>query len=124
MPGTGTRGATIAPLELLDAIRRKGRSIVFATAGSEESRLLKYFGANANAGGPQATHLILLPDARKVEALEEFLHGTQQKIGFINREGVPAAEVHVKRFMIRHARLLGLNKQDVDALQQMLDSYL
>ena len=80
--------------------------------------------ANANAGGPNLTHLIFLPDARKVEALEEFLHGTQHKIGLIQRDGVPAAEIHVKRFMIRHARLLGLDFNDVAVLRQMLDSYL
>src|SRR2546423_12104441 len=42
------RGRERASQELLDAIRRKGRTIVFAQEGSEELRLLRYFDANAN----------------------------------------------------------------------------
>lgn len=124
MPEPPRRGSSLADPALLDAIRRHGRTVVFANEGSEEFRLLRYFNANANVGGPGLRHLILLPDARKIEALEEFLHGTQYRIGFVSREGVLAAEIHVKRFMIRHARLLGLARPDIDALEQMLGSYL
>ena len=117
------RGTSPATQELLDAIRRQGRVIAFAREGSEELRLLKYFNANANAGGEASRHLVFLPDVRKVEALEEFLHGTQNRIGLIDREGVLGAEIHVKQFMIRHAQLLGLKSDDVEALRQMLGPY-
>lgn len=109
-----------ATTELLDAIQRKGRTIVIAREGSEERRLLEWFNANANVGGETLRHIILLPDARKVEAEEEFLHGTQFAMGIVEREGLVFAETHVKRFMIRHARLLGISAKDVDILWRML----
>jgi hypothetical protein len=76
--------------------------------------------ANANAGGPRLTHLILRLDARKVEVLEEFLHGTQYRTGLIERETLVDAEIHVKRFMIRHSKLLGISPEDVCVIEQML----
>lgn len=59
------------------------------------------------------------PNAAKIQALEEFLHSTQNKLGFFERDQIPRpiAEVHVNDFMIRHARLLGLNDNDVQVLQ-------
>ena len=105
---------------LLNTIRRKGRTIVIVREGSEERRLLERFNANANVGGEKLTHIILLSDARKVEALEEFLHGTQFKLGIIQREGLVYAETHVKRFMIRHAKLLRISSKDLDILWRML----
>jgi len=105
---------------LLNAIRGKGRTIVIAREGSEERRLLEWFNANANVGGENLTHIILLADARKVEALEEFLHGTQFKLGIVQREGLVYAETHVKKFMIRHAKLLRIASKDVGILWRML----
>jgi hypothetical protein len=52
--------------------------------------------------------------------LEEFLHGTQQRIGLIERLGVDGAEQHVKQFMIRHQQLLSLSSDDVAVLKTML----
>jgi hypothetical protein len=49
-----------------------------------------------------------------------FLHGTQLKQGIIERLGIKGAESHVKDFMIRHAKLLGISSKDVDVLKDML----
>ncbi len=114
------RGIELASAELLEAARRKGRTIVIAKEGSEELRFLRYFGANANAGGERLTHIILLEDPRKIEVLEEFLHGTQMRIGIVDREGVLYAEIHVKRFMLRHRRLLGISEADAQVVRAML----
>jgi len=53
--------------------------------------------------------------------LEEFLHGTQQKLGIIDDIGRAASETHVKDFMIRHQQLLGLGAEDVMRLKILKD---
>lgn len=98
----------------------KGRTISYALPGSEELRYLDYMPANANVGGPKMTDILLRQDPTKVELLEEFLHGTQYRIGVIDRLGVQGAEIHVKEFMLRHLRLLGIPPEDAKILQQML----
>lgn len=114
------RGAELASAKLLEAVRRKGRSVVIAVDGSDEKRMLQCHKANANVGGESHRHVILQEDARKIEVLEEFLHGTQARIGLISgSDEVPDAEIHVKDFMLRHQKLLGLSPQDVDILKQM-----
>lgn len=93
---------------------------MIATNGSEEARLLECFQANANVGGEKLDHIILQQDARKIEALEEFLHGTQWRIGILTRRTVVEAEVHVKRFMVRHCKLLGISEEDAEIITAML----
>nr|WP_301335481.1 hypothetical protein [Methylobacterium fujisawaense] len=59
-------------------------------------------------------------NASKAAALEEFLHGTQARLGIVDRigdSGLGSAETHVKDFMIRHQKMLGLGKDDVDILK-------
>jgi len=114
------RGRELASAKLLEAIRKKKRVIVIATPGSEELRLLKFFNANANVGGEDLRHIILQEDARRIEVIEEFLHGVQMQIGFLDRHNDVDAEIHVKEFMIRHRRLLKLNDDDVRTLESML----
>ena len=75
--------------------------------------------ANANVGGEEMTHILLRQDPRKVEVLEEFLHGTQKRMGLIDRVGIDAAEDHVKYFMVRHQKLLGISPEDVEILIKM-----
>jgi len=99
------------------------RQVVFAEPGTDELRYLETMRANANVGGSSLTHVILRPDARKVEVLEEFLHGTQYRTGLFDRMTVLDAEVHVKRFMIRHSKLLGISAEDVRILEQMLGTF-
>src|SRR5207302_6678275 len=69
------RGKELATGDFLEAIRRKGRHITFASPGSEELRYLDWMKANANVGGGRLTLILLREDARKIEVLEEFLHG-------------------------------------------------
>lgn len=107
----------LASPEILEAMAAKGRTIVIATEGSEDLLRLERAGAQGSAFGSMIT---IKPNARKITALEEFLHGTQEKLGFFTREAdIPfeISEVHVKDFMIRHARLLGLESNDLKALQ-------
>src|SRR5690606_4788101 len=51
-------GVEPASSELLEAISRK-RDVVIAQPGSEELRMLDYFGAEASVGGLDNTHIIL-----------------------------------------------------------------
>lgn len=107
----------LASPELLEAMAAKGRTIVIATEGSEDLLRLERAGAQGSAFGDLIT---MKPNARKITALEEFLHGTQDKLGFFTKEAdIPfeISEIHVKDFMIRHARLLGLEANDLKALQ-------
>ena len=110
-------GIELATPELLAAISSKGRTISIAHPGSEEMRYLDFIGADANVGGANLTHILLRPNPGKAAALEEFLHGTQMKTGIVDRLGTPRAEVHVKDFMIRHSKLLGLNIEDIERLK-------
>jgi hypothetical protein len=114
------RGTEPADASLLRVVEKKGRTLVIATQGSEELRYLQFMDAHANVGGEELTHIILKEDPRKIEVLEEFLHGTQKRIGLVDELGVRGAEAHVKRFMVRHRRLLGLADADVEVLQAML----
>jgi RHS repeat-associated protein len=96
---------------LLEAIEGHGRTITVATEGSEELRYLDAMRAEANAGGPDQMSIILRANSSKAAILEEFLHGTQNRLGIIDRLGVEGAERHVVDFMGRHSKLLGLEPQ-------------
>ena len=109
-----------ASSKLLAAVKRHGRTIAVAQPGSEEMRYLDYMGAEANVGGPDMAHILVRADPSKAAVLEEFLHGTQAKLGIIDRLGTRGAEVHVKDFMIRHRVMLGLGDEDVEALRTLL----
>ncbi len=117
-----SRGREPVPAKLLAAIadERRGRLVTIARAGSEDLRFLDAFRANANAGGPGRTHIILREDPRTIEVWEEFLHGTRGRIQLIDRIGEVGAEVHVKRFMIRHRRLLKITDEDASVLARLL----
>ena len=46
-------------------------------------------------------------DAKKIEILEEFLHGTQAKLDMTgSTENTINLEIHVKDFMIRHIKFM------------------
>jgi len=93
---------------LLESVQQHGRTITFATLGSEELRYLDYMGAEANVGGPGHLNILLRENPSKEAILEEFLHGTQDRLGIIDRLGENGAEDHVKNFMTRHRKMLGL----------------
>jgi hypothetical protein len=78
-------------------------------------------GAEANVGGPDLTHILLRENPSKAAVLEEFLHGTQQRLRVVERLGRRGAETHVKDFMIRHAGLLGIGADDVRILRILRD---
>jgi RHS repeat-associated protein len=116
-------GVEPASPELLTAVSRH-RAVVIAKEGSEEMRFLDHFGAEASAGGEGTAHILLRPNPSKAAVLEEFLHGTQDRLGILDRlgrQGLGSAETHVKDFMIRHQRLLGLGSEDVKILQTLRD---
>ena len=116
-------GVERAGEELLAAIRAR-RTVTIVAEGSEEMRYLNYIGAEANVGGENMDHILLRPNPSKAAVLEEFLHGTQQRVGIIAKRGISGAEWHVKDFMIRHARMLGLGAEDVRRLQILRDAGL
>ncbi|HZD69322.1 MAG TPA: hypothetical protein VFA45_10540, partial [Actinomycetes bacterium] len=109
-------GVERASAELIEAVSKR-RTVRFALEGSEELRYLEHIGAEANVGGETMTHILLRENPSKAAILEEFLHGTQHRLGLIDRLGVSGAETHVKDFMIRHRRLLGLGDEDVRILE-------
>lgn len=95
-------------------MERKGRTFSIATQGSEDLRRLEAMNAQ---GGAIGDHITLRENARKITALEEFLHGTQRRLASFDDIPDSIAEVHVKDFMLRHARMLGLNENDLKALE-------
>ena len=113
-------GVERASDELLESVGRK-RSVEIVSEGSEELRYLDAVGAEANVGGETMSHILLRPNPSKAAVLEEFLHGTQHRLGIIERKGVAGAEWHVKDFMIRHAKMLGLSQEDVSRLKTLRD---
>ena len=83
---------------------------------SDEPRCLDYVGAEANVGGPGMTDILVKGNPGKAAVLEEFLHGTQSRLGVIDRLGPARADCHVKDFMMRHRSMLGLCDEDVEIL--------
>lgn len=112
-------GVEPASQALIDAVKAHGRTIQIAQPGSDEMRYLDYMGAEANVGGVGNTDILLRSHPSKAGLLEEFLHGTQFKLGMIDKYGQQACEVKIKDFMIRHAKLLGLGPEDVAILQKL-----
>ncbi|QPH39432.1 fibronectin type III domain-containing protein [Pedobacter endophyticus] len=106
--------------ELIAAVSKK-RRVVIAKDGSEELRMLEYFSAEASVGGEDMASIILRENPSKAAILEEFLHGTQHKLGIIDDLGRYNAEAHVKDFMIRHQKMLGLSDKDIAILKRLKD---
>jgi hypothetical protein len=113
-------GVEKASDELIAAVSKK-RRVVIATDGSEELRMLEYFSAEASVGGEDMASIILRENPSKAAVLEEFLHGTQHKLGIIDDLGRMNAEAHVKDFMIRHQKILGLSDKDVEILKRLME---
>ena len=116
-------GVERASERLVRAVSKR-RTVDIARAGTEEMRYLDAIGAEANVGGPTMTHILLRPNPSKAAVLEEFLHGTQERLGIIRQlgaSGMGSAETHVKNFMIRHSKLLGLSPEDVARLVKLRD---
>ncbi|MEF6883461.1 hypothetical protein U9224_23930, partial [Escherichia coli] len=83
--------------------------------------MLEHFGAEASV---LDMTIIVRSNPSKAAILEEFLHGTQEKLGIaekLGRYGLGSAETHVKDFMIRHKKMLGLSDEDVAILKILKD---
>ncbi|WP_335918972.1 hypothetical protein [Shewanella algae] len=119
-------GVEPASPELISAISKK-RDVVIAKPGSEELRMLDYFGAEASVSGVNNTHILLRENPSKAAMIEEFLHGTQSRLGITDRlgtSGLGSAETHVKDFMINHQKVLGLGDEDIQILKILRDKGL
>src|SRR5438105_13766562 len=88
------RGIELAPGSLLERIRSKRRVIAFALPDSAELRYLDIMRANANCGGAELRHIILRSEPRKIEAIEEFLHGTHVRNGLERRPDLHELQAH------------------------------
>ena len=89
--------------------------------------MLEYFGAEASVGGVNNSSILLRENPSKAAVLEEFLHGTQARLGIVDRmgsSGLGSAETHVKDFMMRHQKMLGLGNEDVRILKILRDKGL
>ena len=101
------RGSELANPALLDKLRARG----FVVEQSED--VLQYLNfRQANAATFLNKDILLRPDPRKIEVLEEFLHNVQNKIGLTGKLTPAQLETHVKSFMIRHKDLLGITEPD------------
>lgn len=76
-----------------------------------------------SAGGVGSTANPIRLDPRKIEVLEGLLHGTQRRRGWDRYLTIREMEVHVKRFMLRHRRLLGISDEDAAWLIRSLEMY-
>ena len=106
---------------LINKLTAKGWKIDIVKPGTDDWRWLTMNGADASFNTGVQKHILLKEGAPKSALLEEFLHGTQNNLGLLEKYGTPQAlEVHVKDFMLRHAKLLGLdNPNDIRLLQQL-----
>jgi hypothetical protein len=107
-----------ASAELIEKVGGR-RVISWADEGTDALRYLNYRRAEAASLG--AEDIILRRNPGKAAVLEEFLHGTQQRLGIIDKLGRDGAERHVKDFMIRHRNLLGLGDEDVEILRKLME---
>lgn len=124
-------GVEPASQELIQAMRNKGRIVEIVKPGTDEYRYMQLQGWEANVGGENLTHILVRKNPSKAALLEEFLHGTQAKVGVLERfsakHGGDAsaaaleAEAHIKQFMIRHKDLLKLHPVDVNILEQLYE---
>ena len=74
-----------------------------------------------------ADHITWGADVLKLEALEEFLHGTMVRLGkdlgSIDPKEILKVERYVKGFLVRHQRMLGLSDADVVVIGETLLTY-
>jgi hypothetical protein len=116
----GAEGVEAASADLIAKVAAR-RNLHFAST-PDELRYLDYIGAEANVGGEKMDHILMKDPPSKAALLEEFLHGTQHKLGMLKGVGDTAfAEWHVKDFMVRHRKLLGLGDEDVAILETLRD---
>jgi hypothetical protein len=109
------RGSEFADQALLDKLRARGFTIDQST---EIQQYLDY--RKANAATFLDRDLLLRPDAREIEVLEEYLHNVQRQAGLTNTMTPWQLEIHVKEFMLRHQNMLGISEADAQWLGEWL----
>ena len=112
----GARASELADQALLDKLKSRGFTI---DQSADIQRYLDY--RKANAATFLDKDLLLRPDPRKIEVLEEYLHNVQRKIGLTDKMTPAQLEIHVKDFMLRHRKKLGINDADAGWLQNWLE---
>lgn len=105
--------------ELLAGMADKGRHIVIAAADSEELAYMDAMHVNALTRGVSKSEIWLRENPFKIAALEEFLHGSQARHGWLLSMPDEIAEIKVKDFMLRHQKILGLTPNDCTVLRAM-----
>lgn len=113
---------TKAEPELIDAMRSKGRELKIIEPGTAERGRLDGLGKEAavliSTDMPDLIQLKV--GAPKIAALEEFLHGTQFRNPYLSELPIAIREIHVKDFMIRHQKMLGLSENDSSVLRVLM----
>jgi hypothetical protein len=124
--GEWLRGNVAASEELLHRVAARIRGETKIVDNNREILAL-WNEDKTNAAIDALGNMLLRKDARKIEVLEEFLHLKQEKIAALNArfrvavwENYPVYELAVKNFMIRHAKILGISKNDVQILRKMM----
>ena len=112
----GARASELADQALLDKLKSRGFTI---DQSADIQRYLDY--RKANAATFLDKDLLLRPDPRKIEVLEEYLPNVQRKIGLTDKMTPAQLEIHVKDFMLRHRKKLGINDADAGWLQNWLE---
>ncbi len=112
-----------ASAELLDAMRAQGRTVTIAGEVLEGLRFLNAMGTEASLGGPGHLNILLRPNPSRAAAMEEFLHGSQDRLGIINRLGLQGAECHVTTFVTRHRSLLGLLAAAAERIRKFQETH-
>ncbi|NLG51699.1 MAG: hypothetical protein GX552_16465 [Chloroflexi bacterium] len=114
----GARATEVADPALLRKLGSRGYVI------DQSPEIVRYLDSRgANAGTFLNNDLLLRPGARKLEVLEEYLHNVQHRIGLTNKLTPGATgglEMHVKDFMLRHRRLLGISDADATWIEDWL----
>jgi hypothetical protein len=113
----GPRAAELVDQALLDNLRSRGYTV---DQSAEIQQYLDY--RKANAATFLERDLLLRPDARRIEVLEEYLHNVQRQVGLTEKLTPWQMEIHVKEFMRRHQKLLGLSDADAHWLKNWLDT--
>lgn len=113
---------TKAEPELIDAMRSKGRELKIIEPGTADRGRLGGLGKEAAVliSTDMPDLLQLKVGAPKIAALEEFLHGTQFRNPYLSELPIAIREIHVKDFMIRHQKMLGLSENDLSVLRVLM----
>mgnify|MGYP003384550624 CR=1 FL=1 len=103
---------------LLDAIRARNLQVVVAKEGTDDMKSLIKAGAE---GSYAADVIILRPGAPRIAAIEEYVHALQDRFPSLAKLSIADREVHVKEFILRHHKMFGLDQNDRQALQLLLE---